>query len=277
MGLHSLAIITVAYQNYTVLDDFLNSLQNQSNDNFHLFISDLSDDKKPINEDLLKFNLTVNYGENLGYAHGVNMGIKNAINKGFNKFCIINDDTYFKDGFVEDVLQSLENHPRSIIGGKIYYAPGFEYHKTRYNKKDLGKVIWYAGGINDWDNVITLHQGVDEIDKEKFDDFKETDFVTGCLMCFDKKIIEKIGYWDEKYFLYYEDSDYCVRAKRKGISLYYDPSIVIWHKNAQSTEGAGSKIHQKYQKINRLKFGLKYAPLRSKFHLLKNYVLDYIR
>jgi GT2 family glycosyltransferase len=91
------------------------------------------------------------------------------------------------------------------------------------------------------------------------------------LMLYDisvKKIVEK---WDESYFLYYEDADFCERAKRKNIPLYYDPSIIIWHKNAQSTDGSGSSLHTKFQRINYFKFAMKYAPLRTKLHVLKNY------
>ncbi len=265
---HKLAVITVVYQNYSIVNDLLKSFLTQKNNNFHLFIADLSSKKKVIDNHRLP--ITILESKNLGYAHGINLGIKKAIRQGFDKFCVINSDIYFKENFIDTVLKSLVDYPNSIIGGKIYYAPGFEYHK-KYLSNDLGKVIWYGGGIVDWPNVFTKHIGVDEVDKGQFDKFKETDFITGCLMCFDKKVIDTLGEWDESYFLYYEDADFCEKAKRKGIKLYYNPKIVIYHKNAQSTQGSGSLVHQQYQKINRLKFGLKYAPLRTKFHLIKNY------
>lgn len=270
-----MAIATVVYQNYTVLDDFLRSLGAQTNKNFHIFISDLSEDSKPIESDDL--NITVNYGKNLGYAHGINIALKDAISKGFTNFCIINNDTSFDNDFIDNVIKTIKNHPQSIIGGKIYYAPGYEYHKTRYKNTDLGRVIWYAGGETDWNHVMTHHVGVDLVDEGDFNTESQTDFITGCLMCLDKKVINKTGFLNEKYFLFYEDADYCVRAKRKGLNLFFDPSIKIWHKSGQSTEGAGSKFQQKYQKMNRLKFGLKYAPLKTKIHLLKNHLVDFFR
>lgn len=272
---NKLAIISVVFENYNTLKDFFKSCVNQENKNYHIFLSDLSVNKKKILAD--DFPLTIVPSENLGYAHGVNLGLKKAIGEGFEYFCVVNNDIYFKRNFVGNVLTSLTNHPLSIIGGKIYYAPKFEYHQSRYKKKDLGKVLWYAGGRIDWDNVLTLHRGVDQVDRGKFDRFEETEFITGCLMNFDKRVVNKIGFWDEGYFLYYEDADYCLRAKREKINLYYDPSIVIWHKNAQSTGGSGSKLHQKYQEKNRLKFGLKYAPMRTKFHLIKNLALGLLR
>jgi len=265
-----LAIITVVYESYSATEDFLISLTKQKNKNFHLYLADLSKNKQKISANLPK---TILEGNNKGYAYGINLGIKKAIEDGSKSFCIINNDTYFEENLVDVVLNSIVRHPSSILGGKIYYAPHFEYHKTRYQKSDLGHVLWYAGGIVDWSNVVTPHRGVDEVDKNRYNKFEKTDFITGCLMCFDKKVVDKIDYLDESYFLYYEDADYCLKAKKNGINLFYDPSIVIWHKNAQSTDGAGSVFHQKLQGKNQLKFGLKYAPLKIKLHLLKNYFL----
>lgn len=266
---NNIALITVVYQNYEVIKDLFSSLLKQNNNNYHLIISDLSDNKEKIVTDSLP--VTIINSKNLGYAHGVNIALKTAIDHNFSLFSILNNDTYVSNNFIETVGLSLRKYPSTIIGGKIYYAPGFEYHKSRYNKRDLGKVIWYAGGIIDWDNVYIKHKGVDEIDQEKFNILLETDFITGCLINFDKKVIDKVGFLDESFFLYYEDADFCERAKRKNIKLYYDPSITIWHKNAQSTGGSGSSIHKIYQEKNRVKFALKYAPLNSKLHIIKNY------
>lgn len=263
------------YENYTVINDFFKSLNKQTNKDYHLFISDLSTHRKPIA--IGNLPITVLEGENRGYAHGVNMGIREALKKGAESFCVINDDTYLQSDFVMNVSESISRNPFSIIGGKIYYANGYEYHRDRYKESDRGNVVWYAGGRNDWNNAITNHRGVDEVDIGQYNQSQETDFVTGCLMCFDKKIVQKVGYWDESYFLYYEDADYCMRAKKKGVKLYYDPSIVIWHKNAQSTQGSGSLLHQKYQRQSRLKYGMKYTPLRTKLHLLKNQIFDFSR
>lgn len=267
---HSLAIITPVYQNYDVLQDFFAHLEAQSDNRFHVYIPNLSIDKKPIVNK--KINLTVIESENLGYAYGVNVGIAEAIKAGFEKFCVMNNDTYMADNFVRQTIKAIDDNPSSLIGGKIYYAPGYEYHQARYQKKDLGKVIWYAGGIMDWKNVFTKHRGVDEVDHGQFDDSGPTDFITGCLVCFDKSVLTKVGNWDEKYFLYYEDADFCERSRRQGLKLIYNPKIVIWHKVSQSTGGSGSALHKKYQEKNRLIFGLKYAPWRTKLHLLKNYL-----
>ncbi len=266
---NKIAIITVVYNNYTVIEDFMKSLQSQTNKDWELFIADLSDKKQPIQGYDIPF--TVINGKNKGYAHGVNLGIKEAIKKNITRYVVINSDVFFKKVFIEEIQKSLNEYPNTLIGGKIYYAPGYEFHKDRYTKSDEGNVIWYAGGTVDWNHALTFHTGVDEVDKGQFNKIKETGFITGCLTCFDKNVVDRIGFWDEEYFLYYEDSDYSERAKRAGIKLIYNPDIVLWHKNAQSTGGSGSNIHQKYQEKARLRYAVKYAPLRTKLHVIKNY------
>lgn len=261
-----IALITVVYQNYSVLKDLFDSLEKQSNNNFHFYIADLSTTKKKIQSKDLP--ITVIFGENKGYSHGVNLCLAQAEKDGISLYAVINNDIIVAENFIENLQSSFSSYPNSVIGGKIYYAPGYEYHKLRYKKTDLGKVFWYAGGTIDWNNVYINHRGVDEIDQGQFDKPEKTDFVTGCLLCFDKAVVDKIGYWNEEYFLYFEDADYCEQAKRKNIPLIYNPNLVIWHKNAQSTEGSGSNIHTKYQNENRLRFGLKYAPLKTRFYLL---------
>lgn len=267
-----LAIITVVYKNYEVLKDFFASLDKQVTSDFGVFVVDLTEEPQDISSQ--NFFIDVIRGENKGYAHGVNLGIASAIKKGCSGFAIINSDTYVDEMFTTECLKTLEEKPGSIIGGKIYYAPGYEYHKDRYNAQNLGNVLWYAGGKVDFKNAYSLHRGVDLVDEGQYENFEETEFVTGCFMLYDKKVVETVGPWDESYFLYYEDADFCERAKLKGVKLYFDPKIKLWHKNAQSTDGSGSKLQEKYQKQNRLKWGMKYAPLRTRLHLLKNSMLN---
>ncbi len=84
MAKDTISIITVVYNNYTVLEDFMKSLQSQTNKNWELFIADLSDKKQPIKGYDIPF--TIIDGENKGYAHGVNLGIKEAIKKNITKY-----------------------------------------------------------------------------------------------------------------------------------------------------------------------------------------------
>lgn len=269
---HSLAIITSVFNNYKILTDFFSSLTKQTNTNFEVYLIDASDK----NSKILKFPKTkVILSCNLGYAHYINEGLKQAKLDGYKQFCIVNSDIIFSNNFVENAISAITKKSGNIIGGKIYYAHGFEFHK-KYSIREMGKVLWYAGGALDWKNAFTKHRGVDKVDIGQYNKTSETEFITGCLMLLDSEVVQKTGYFNELYFLYYEDADYCEIAKRHKVKLYYEPSLIIWHKNAQSTGGSGSSFQKKYQERSRLIFGLKYAPLRTKLHLFKNYLLSFL-
>lgn len=267
-----IGLITVNYNQYQMTREFLESLAKVKNaSKLVVYIADVSSIKEDFDLRIkYPFEVIMQSHPNLGYAYGINQGVKTLMREGIDRYCAINNDIFFDRNFAVSAHKGFEK--ADFFGGKIYYAPGYEYHKD-YRKTEIGKVFWFAGGVDDWRNVYTYHRGVDTVDRGQFDRFEETDFVTGCMLFFSRSVVERIGLWDEKYFLYYEDADYCERAKRAGYKLYYNPKVVIYHKNAQSTGGAGSGLHRKYQRKNRVVFGLKYAPFRTKIHLIKNYLL----
>lgn len=207
---------------------------------------------------------------NLGFSGGHNVGIQHALENGADYIMILNNDTYVDCNFLTELLKIAEKDTDiGILVPKIYFAPGFEFHKDRYKKEELGRIIWYAGGAMDWKNVIGHHRGVDEVDRGQFDRVEETELATGCCMMVKKEVFEKIGLLDDKYFLYYEDSDLNMRAKKAGFEIVYVPNAIIWHKNAGSAGGSGSTLQDYYITRNRLIFGMKYAPLRAKIALLR--------
>lgn len=217
----------------------------------------------------IKLKIIIN-GKNLGFSGGHNMGIKYAMENGADYIVILNNDTYVHKNFLKELLEVAESDNEiGILSPKIYFAPGFEFHKDRYGKEEMGKVFWYAGGEMDWDNVIGHHRGVDEIDKGQFDKVEETELATGCCMLIKKEVISRIGTFDKKYFLYYEDADLVMRAKRSGFKIVYVPRSVIWHKNAGSVGGSGSVLQDYFITRNRLIFGFRFAPVRSRLALLR--------
>lgn len=211
--------------------------------------------------------------ENLGFAGGNNVGIRDALEHGADYVLILNNDTVVDKNLIVELLKvATTDEEIGILAPKIYFAHGFEFYKDRYNKKDLGKVFWYAGGETDWKNVISHHRGVDEIDNGQYDTVEETSFASGCCLMITKEALNKVGFFDEKYFLYYEDSDLCERAKKAGFKIIYAPAAIIWHKNAGSAGGSGSKLQDYYITRNRLLFGMRHASLRAKLALLKESV-----
>jgi len=208
--------------------------------------------------------------ENLGFAEGNNVGIRYALENGADYVVILNNDTIVHVDLINELVKTAESSEKiGIVVPKIYFAPGFEFHKDRYKKEELGKIIWYAGGIMDWRNVLGYHRGVDEVDDGQYQKTEETDYASGCCMLIKKEVLQKIGLFDEKYFLYYEDNDLSQRTKKAGFSIFYCPKAVLWHKNAGSAGGSGSHLQDYYITRNRLLFGIRYAPIRSKLALIR--------
>lgn len=253
------------------------SLLRAEQDNFRLkiiVVDNASEDNlfKTVREKFPRAYFIVNK-ENLGFAGGNNMGIKKALFLGADYVFILNNDTLIHEYTISWLIKFMEdNRSCGILSPKIYFAKGYEFHKDRYQKKQLGKVIWYAGGIIDWQNVIGRHRGVDQVDEGQFNFKGETDFASGCAMMVRREVFETIGMFDERYFLYYEDLDFAMRAKRKGFAVFFYPKSFLWHKNAQSAHGVGSQLQDYYISRNRLLFGMNYAPFSSKLSLVKESV-----
>ncbi len=215
---------------------------------------------------------------NRGFAHGANLGLETAYLNNHHYYIIANTDIIINQpNFFTQLIKPFKHDPSiGILSPKIYFAPGYEFHKNKYTPKQKGRVIWYAGGVIDWQNVYAYHKGVDQVDTAQFDQVSETDFATGCFLVLNQKALKLTRGFDGRYFLYFEDTDLSQRAKLHGLKVIYNPKAYLYHKNAQSTQGPGSKLHFYYQERNRLIFGLTYAPIKTKFALIKNVILPYL-
>lgn len=210
---------------------------------------------------------------NTGFSGGHNVGIKYAINNGADFIMILNNDTTVEKSLVKELLEPFMNDSGvGITVPKMYFSKGHEFHKERYSEGDRGKVLWYAGGITDWKNMINSHRGVDEVDSGQYGEVAETEFASGACIMIKKEVFEKVGMFDERYFLYYEDADLNIRIKKAGYKIMYVPKAVLWHNNAASSS-SGSLLQDYYITRNRLLFGFTYAPLRTKIALLKESML----
>jgi len=207
--------------------------------------------------------------QNLGFAAGNNIGIREATKGKAKYICLLNSDTVVLNQFWQPMVEFMEKRKKvGVATTKIYFAPGWEFHKNRYSPKDRGKVIWAVGGEIDWRNVYGKNRGVDEVDKGQFEEAKEVDFVSGCCLMAKTEVWKKAGFLDEKYFMYYEDADFCQQVKRHGYRVFYVPGGKIWHFNAGSSKVGGS-LQDYFITRNRLLFGIRWASWRTKIALLR--------
>lgn len=92
---------------------------------------------------------------NLGFPGGHNIGLEYAIKSKSDYVLIINNDTVVAKDFLTILCKEIERDGVGAVVPKIYFTKGHEFHKNRYAEKEKGKIIWYAGGIIDWNNVIS--------------------------------------------------------------------------------------------------------------------------
>lgn len=285
----SVAVILLNYNSTKYTKKCLRSLNgaHSKKHSVNVLVFDNASTKQPKSDEFPNAILCTSK-KNLGYAEGNNVAAAHAIKEWNPDFCVfVNNDTRFGPGMLDRLIEVLLSQPSvGIAVPKIYFETGAEFHRQSYSQSQLGKVLWYAGGSLDWQNVYAIHRGVDEVDRGQFDSHQMystefstepadvsvrtdvCDFATGCCFAIPTKIWKKLRGFDPKFFLYYEDVDLSVRLKKLGKTIAFVPHATLFHANAGSSHGAGSPLHQYYQTRNRLRFGFLHASFRTKLALL---------
>lgn len=208
-------------------------------------------------------------GTDKGFAGSYTLGMRYAVAWGADYVTIINNDTLIGDKLLIKKLAKIldENPQASVVSPKIFFAPGYEF-LDKYSPSDKGKVIWYAGGSFDWNNVRSIHRGIDQVDKGKYDKIEQTGFISGCCFMVRRETLETVGYFDEDLFAYFEDNDWQKRILQSGGKLFYCGTTHIYHKVSQ-TMGIGSPQTDYLLTRNRLYFTFRYASARTKFAVIR--------
>jgi GT2 family glycosyltransferase len=181
--------------------------------------------------------------ENLGFSGGNNFALK-KLDADYDFVLLLNNDTVVTPDFLSKLLESADE--RALVGSKIYY----------WSDKNL---IWYAGGGSSRTICRSWHNGFRKLE-ENYDDkgSREVGFISGCCMLIPSKALIDVGFLDESYFLYLEDTDYCFRAMDAGYRLRYNSDSVIYHCVSAST-GDASALMNYYKIRNRQYFIDRYS------------------
>lgn len=274
--MNKVAIVVVDFNGHKDTLDFLDSaMALQIEDvNLKTIIID-NGSEKPLPQEIEKKYSFLNVevlqtGVNKGFAGGYNFGMKYAFSWGANYILIINNDTLIGDANLINKLTKVIEKDKEIgmVSPKIYFAKGYEFYKNRYKPKNKGNVIWYAGGFFDKNNALTVHRGIDEVNKGLYDGVEEIDFISGCCLLVRTSMLAQIGFFRENLFAYFEDVDLVLRAKQAGYKIYYCGKAYLYHKVSR-TSGIGSPFSDYLLTRNRLYIGMMYLPFRTRFALLR--------
>jgi GT2 family glycosyltransferase len=180
--------------------------------------------------------------ENLGFTGGNNLGIEHAMENGCDHVLLLNNDTIVTPEFLRPLVARLQSSEKiAAVSGKIYYAP-----ETRDGQSD---VIWYAGSFRKW-HMGFHHYGVEEHDTGKFETPREIPYASGCLMLMRGSVIQEIGPLSPEYFIYWEEADWCQRARSAGYVCIYEPTSIIYHNFKSAALGLETPFHMYMQYRN---------------------------
>jgi GT2 family glycosyltransferase len=242
-----IGLVTVLYKSDEVLEGFFKSIFNQTYKDYILYLVDNS--VNDVTDNLIAkwiqtYPITqychIKNAVNAGVAAGNNIGAKKAILDGCSYILLLNNDIEMDQDIVFNKLVALcEERGETMIVPKIYY------YDTRR--------LWMAGGYLDKWRALGVHYGFNKKDKPKYNVGKYINYAPTCFMIIAKRVFEKVGYVDEKYFAYYDDTDFVLRATKAGFKLYYEPSVYILHK-VSSSAGSNSIFYVYYSNRNKIYF-----------------------
>ncbi len=244
MSTPKVGLVTVLYNEKEVLKGFFKSLGKQTYKNFKLYVIDNSPDKEAF---YLAQKLAEEYkipshfiynNANLGVAKGNNQGIELSIQEGCEYTLLLNNDIEFDENTIESMVHHAEEHHESMIVPKIYY----------YGTNKL----WMAGGYISKLRGVAVHRG-DEEDRGQYDKVEYTGYAPTCFMLIKNDLFKDVGLMDEKYFVYYDDTDFVYRANENGYRIVYFPKATVSHKVSTST-GGESLFTLFYANRNRIYF-----------------------
>lgn len=160
--------------------------------------------------------------KNIGFAAASNKGIRYALRKKVDHVLLLNPDTIAEKNFLSALLKKKAD----IISPVIKF-------------KRQGEYVYDFGGRVNFLIGRTTHLEKNNLNAHS----SSIDYVSGCCMLIRRKVFEKIGFLDERYFLFFEDVDFCLRAKKVGFEIALQSKSVIFHK---LSEGKAKSLRQMY-------------------------------
>jgi len=223
-------IIILHYGNTKDTEECLKSLEKLDYDNYKIIVVD-NDHKNNLQLPISNFQFKyIKNKENLGFAGGNNIGIKYALEKKADYILLLNNDTIVNPSFLKKLIEAGESDKKFGILGPVIY----KYPTTNSEQK-----IHFAGGKINWLFTKGIHKQQLTINKQQL-----TDYITGCCLLIKREVIEKIGLMPEEYFLYFEDVEWCLKARKKDFKCVLVSTSKIWHKvSKNASEGSFSYIY----------------------------------
>ena len=169
---------------------------------------------------------------NLGYAGGNNVGIRAALAGGARYVLVLNNDARVRPDTVAELVRVAQSDDRvAAVGAKILQAE----HPAR---------LWMAWGEVSWRQSLVRLVGQDRLDGPSFARERDVAWVSGCGLLLSRRALDEIGLFDEDFFAYHEEVDWCARARARGLRIVYAPRAEVLHRG-EGSSGGGRYVSRK--------------------------------
>ena len=192
--------------------------------------------------------------DNRGYAGNNNVGIALALQRGADWVFVLNEDTVVDVRCLDELVRVGQADERvGIVGPMVYH-----YHEPT--------VIQSAGGSFGpyWDSI---HIGRDEPDTGQIAQTRPVDWISGCGILVRRAVIEQVGMLDERYFYFWEETEWCLRAGRSGWQVVHAPQAKMWHKGVTRDHKPKPAVTYYATRNRLLTLSKHHAPPRVRMHV----------
>jgi len=168
---------------------------------------------------------TLQLPQNIGYSGGNNAGIRYALEQGHDYVWILNNDTVVRPDSLRRAVEMATSDARiGVVGVKILAM-------------EDPKRVWVAYGEVTYRQSLVRLIGYFWLDDGRFDEARDVEWVPGTAMLLARPALERLGGFDDDFFAYHEDVDWCTMAREAGFRIVFAPLAVIYHKGHQSSGG----------------------------------------
>ena len=210
----------------------IDSLLNQNNIHLQILVVDNGSSDNSVEIIRAKYQAdsvhVIELSKNMGFAGGYNAGMRHALELSADFILIINNDAEAEPDMGRRLLAGLDEKI-GVVGPAIFYS-------------DAPKRLWSSGGTI---SPIFLEPKDAHSRKKPLPPMQiHRTFLSGCALLFRRQVLEQIGLFDERFFIYYEDLDLCMRMQRAGIKMALVPGAVVYHKVSVSSDGSDSPLER---------------------------------
>lgn len=236
----SIGALTVTWNRRSDVLECIDSLYHCDYPNLVIYAVDnaSSDDTLQAIADNFPSVILIKSEENLGFAAGNNLGLAKILEDGLDAAFLINDDAVVAVDALKELTASLYSDPQ--IGA---VTPKIVLHSNP-------SMIWSAGGMIDTNTGISTQLHYGEPDFQQADEVSDIDYAIGCAVLVKTDVIRKVGLLDPRFFMYYEETDWCRRIRSAGYRILYVPQGYVKHKATLTSNGRNQASY--YYSRNRL-------------------------